>query len=381
MAHGGARRAGGLHAALAAILLLFAAASADHLASAAGAAASGASAITASCAPSDGLHYICGPVASEDLARIPHSRWLIASGLNVGRPAHLFLIDTRRKSAAVLFPLGKPHLEMDAEFASSCTGPPDLARLSTDGLALRQGSGGVHRLYAANHGDRMAIEVFRVDTRGAGSPRLRWIGCLPMPPHTLPNAVAALPDGGVLAISSYDPDDTSAWSRMARGEPTGQIFEWRPGRGFQALPRGATSGGNGLEASTDGRLIYASAWSAREIIVLSPSDGTRRVIPLTFMPDNIHRLENGALLVGGQATTVEAIRSCAGPQCPQPWVIARVDPASGWVRILAQGPGTAAINYACGALLIERTLYISERGAARIAYLELAEHVNDNFRP
>jgi hypothetical protein len=54
-----------------------------------------AAALATHCLPDEGIAAICGPVASEDLARIPGTRWLIASGLNIGAPAHLYLIDSR----------------------------------------------------------------------------------------------------------------------------------------------------------------------------------------------------------------------------------------------------------------------------------------------
>src|SRR5262245_37795162 len=44
--------------------------------------AGGVHAESASCADEEGLHFICGPVASEDLVQVPGTRWLIASGLN-----------------------------------------------------------------------------------------------------------------------------------------------------------------------------------------------------------------------------------------------------------------------------------------------------------
>jgi len=136
-------------------------------------AADGAPDPAADCAPSAGLRFICGPQASEDLVRIPHSNWLIASGMNVGQPAHLYLIDTVHKTSAILFPTagaGAPA----AGPATACRGPPDPARMSMDGLALRAGRNGIHTLYAANHGDRMAIEFFAIDVRDA-QPTLRWL--------------------------------------------------------------------------------------------------------------------------------------------------------------------------------------------------------------
>jgi hypothetical protein len=318
------------------------------------------------CSPSDGLNYVCGPVASEDLVRIPHSRWLIASGMNVGAPAHLYLIDSRRKRALIV---AAPGARSDSLSGTGCGGPPDPLRMSLDGLALRPGAHGRHTLYAANHGDRMAIEIFSIDAR-AERPRVRWLDCAPLPEKTLPNAVATLPGGGFLVISFYDPTDPQAWSRMARGQMTGRILQWRPGQGFSAVPHGATSGGNGLESSADGSLVYASSWSARRLVVLSLRQGTRREIALDFMPDNIHRLADGSLLVAGQRTTVDAIHGC-GAQCPQPWVIARVEPRTGAVQELLSGPGTPALNYACGAVAVADTLFITARGDQRLAYRRL----------
>jgi hypothetical protein len=332
-------------------------------------AADGAPDPASGCAPGAGLHYICGPQASEDLVHIPHSSWLIASGMNVGQPAHLYLIDTVHKRSSILYPTAANAAMTHP--ASPCSGPPDPARMSMDGLALRTGRDGRHTLYAANHGDRMAIEFFDIDTRGA-QPKLRWSGCAPLPAGTLPNAVTALADGGLLVISFYDPNDPTAWTRMAAGQDTGRILEWHAAGGFEPVPGSATSGGNGIETSADDTLIYASSWSSRQLVILSRRDGSRRAIPLNFMPDNIHRLPDGSLLVAGQRTTVAAIRACTGAQCPQPWVVARVQPGTGRVQPLLSGGGSVAVNYACGALAVNGTVYLTVRGEQRIAYKAFA---------
>jgi hypothetical protein len=317
---------------------------------------------TGAVAGHEGLRLIYGPVGSEDIVHVPGTHWLIGSGLNLGAPAQMSLIDTRTKTAVALSLTCRSQTEGDRSAP-----PPDLARMSTDGLALRAGKGGKHVLYAANHGDRHAIEIFAIDSEGA-RPALRWIGCARLPPTALPNAVRPLPDGGVLAICPYDPTDQDYWSRMARGENTGKILRWRADRGIEELHNGAMSGGNGLEISADGNLVYASAWSARELVVLSLRDGARRAIPLDFLPDNIHALADGTLLVAGQRTTVEAIAACTGANCPQPWVVARVDPRTGAVRQLLSGEGTASVNYACGALIVGDTMYVTVRGDRCIVY-------------
>jgi hypothetical protein len=315
-----------------------------------------------------GLSLIAGPVGSEDIVHVPGTPWLIASGLNLGAPAQFSLIDTRTKTAV---PLALSCQPGGAEGDQGAT-PPELSSMSTDGLALREGSGGGPVLFAANHGDRLAIEIFAIDSAEA-RPALRWIGCARLPPNALPNAVRPLPDGTVLVICPYDPTDRDCWSRMARGENTGRILRWHAGRGVEELPNGAMSGGNGLEVSTDGSLVYASAWSARELVVLSLRDGQRRAIALDFLPDNIHALADGTLLVAGQRTTVEAIAACTGASCPQPWVVARIDPESGEVRELLSGEGSAKVNYACGALVVGDTMYVTVRGDRCIVYKAIDE--------
>ncbi len=193
-----------------------------------------------------------------------------------------------------------------------------------------------------------------------------------MPTRTLANAVTSLPGGRLVVSSFHDPADKDAWPRMARGEPTGSLWLWRPRLGFSRIESGPISGANGVEASADGRTLYVSAWSAAKLVVLDLNSGRRRDIPLGFLPDNVKRAPDGSLLVGGQRTTVDSIAACHGPQCPQPWIIARVDPVRGAVTPLVTRSGDQAINYACTGLEVGGTLYITARGDRRVAYLPMA---------
>lgn len=320
------------------------------------------------CAPRGGLSFICGPVGSEDIARVPGTRWLVASGLNLGTPAHLYLIDTRSRRAQPLYPLpGTPKPSHTAD----CPGPPDPAKMSTDGLTIRAGAGGRAMLYVANHGDRRAIEMFRLDARDR-TPTATWVGCALMPARTLPNAVVALAGGRLIVSSFHDPDDAGAWDEMARQAPTGSLWEWRPGAGFRRIQAGPISGANGLELSPDERTLYVSAWSASKLVVLHLGSLKRREIALDFLPDNIKRGRDGRLLVGGQRTRVASIAACRGAQCPQDWVVAQVDPVRGIVTPLVARHGDARINYACTGLEAGGTLYITNRGDNRIAWLPVS---------
>ena len=315
------------------------------------------------CGPHDGLSFICGPAGAEDIAAIPGTRWLVTSGLDLGGGGHLYLVDGRSRRARVLR-LGA------AAPAPGCPGPPTFAKLSTDGLTLRPGPAGRHTLYVANHGDRRAIEMFRIDARRA-IPTATWVGCAPMPAHTLPNAVAALSGGRLIVTSFHDPDDKQAWERMARQEPTGSVWEYRPGSGFHRLEVGPISGANGVEVSRDERTLYVSAWSSSKLVVVDLKSRRRSDIALDFLPDNIKGGPDGSLLVGGQRTTVASIAACNGPQCPQDWTVVRIDPARDAVKALVTRHGDERINYAATGLEAGGTLYITARGDRRIAYIPI----------
>src|SRR5688572_6658344 len=86
---------------------------------------SGASAQTGSeCAASQGLNFICNAQRPEDLARIPGTRWLIASGFANG--AGLELVDTDRKQARFWYSGAAEQLRPDTGRYPGCPGAPDV---------------------------------------------------------------------------------------------------------------------------------------------------------------------------------------------------------------------------------------------------------------
>lgn len=310
------------------------------------------------CAPEQGLHFVCGTGAMEDVAAIPGTPWLIGSNLNVGSPARLRLIDRAAMQVSDL----ATDFTSPPQPVGQCPGPPDPSRWSVSGLAL-DGA----RLLAINHGDRMAVELFTLDLTGA-RPKLQWQGCAPMPSGTLPNALTPDGSGGFYVVSFHNPADPQPWAHMAQGEPTGSVWHWREGRGFTQLPAGPLVGGNGIALSPDGQSLWISAWGAGQLVQLDLASGARRVVPLGFLPDNLHFAANGALLVAGQRADVAAIGAC-GPRCPQGWVVAQVAPVSGTVTSLLEGTGSAAIDYAAGVREVDGQLWLTLRSDGRIGRL------------
>ena len=123
----------------------------------------------ASCAPSMGLHFVCGLDEPEDLLQIPGSKWLVASGM--GENGGVFLVDAEAKTAHRFFTgAAKP----DTAMYPDCAAPP--AHFNTHGLALRPGTAaGTYRLYSVTHAPFESIQVFAVDARGT-APTITWTG-------------------------------------------------------------------------------------------------------------------------------------------------------------------------------------------------------------
>jgi len=143
-----------------------------------------------SCAPTNGLSFVCGAQNPEDLVPIPGTRWLIASGLKDG--AGLKLIDTDAKTAR-LFYTGRPAQQRpDKKLFPNCPAPPDANTFNAHGLYLRRAQApGLYRLYVVSHGLLESIQVFAVDVSSA-EPSLTWTGCVPMPKEARLTATSIL---------------------------------------------------------------------------------------------------------------------------------------------------------------------------------------------
>jgi hypothetical protein len=262
----------------------------------------GGAAAAEGCAPFGALNFVCGPEATEDLVRVGDSPWLIGSGLAEGGAAgHLHLINARDKTWVNFYPASGATAAPDARRFASCPAPPDAAKFSAHGIALRSLGGGPHELLVVNHGGREAIEYFELRTGGA-RPTIQWTGCVPVPGDIYVNSVVALRDGGFIASHFYSPGKGGINPVFAR-QVTGGLLEWHAGRAVTLIPGTELSGANGIAASPDERVLHVAAWGTRELVRFERRGDTvtKRVVPVNFAPDNLRWSRDGkSLLVAGQ---------------------------------------------------------------------------------
>jgi SMP-30/Gluconolactonase/LRE-like region len=330
------------------------------------------------CNPAGKLDFVCGPLNSEDLVRVPGTEWIVASGMAggaAGERGSLHLVDARDNASKTLFPDGNPKVRWDKATYGDCPSPPQLSKFTAHGLNLRPGENGLDTLYVVNHGGRESIEIFELDTKGA-EPTVAWIGCAVMPPHTWPNSVAPLPDGGMVVTDMFDPKDAKAADKLAAGKITGAVYEWQPHSGFKLVPDSRMSGNNGIEVSPDGKWIYVDAWGSKQVVRLARGGGAagRKVVPAGFLVDNLRWAPDGRLIVAGQNVPAKRVFGCFqshAPRCTQAWRIDSLDTATMRLTPVISEAGNPEFGSATVGLEVGATMYVGTFRGDRIAHFAL----------
>jgi Glycosyl hydrolases family 2, sugar binding domain/Glycosyl hydrolases family 2/Glycosyl hydrolases family 2, TIM barrel domain len=323
------------------------------------------------CDNKPGITFICGPRNSEDLSPIPDSPWLIASGLADpnGFGGALYLINRHTNEWRILYPNQKrPNIDAVAS-ASPCPGPVDPSRFSAHGIHLRQGAGQRHTLYVVNHGTRESIEIFEVNA-ATQEPSVLWKGCLILPGSAVGNAVAPLPDGGLVVTVSNLADDKNVDEEAKAGQPTGYVVEWHATSGWEQLPESAGSFPNGIEVSPDGHWLYVTNTGTKDIVRLSRTGerGQRSVIKTQILTDNVRWDLGGKILwIAGQ------LEFCgAEPVCDVQYAILRLDPMTLHFTQVAHPPTAPGFGAGTTALPLESEVWVGTYQGDRIARLQLA---------
>jgi len=327
----------------------------------------------APCTPTAGLGFVCGVVNGEDLVLVPNTTWLLASGMAPGSGLHV--VDTKAKTARVLYGGSIASARADKAQFASCPGPLDPKQMVLHGLALRAAAGGRFTVYATNHGGRESIEVFEVTTGAA--PAATWVGCVPMPDKLPANSVAAFSDGSLLATVLILPGKTFEDAFAQRN--TGAVFAWKPGTPtFTRLAGTDLPANNGIETSPDDREFYVASTTTKRIVAYArdkPGVALRTAQLKEFGPDNVRWTADNRLITAGMIDDEPACSGAPkteeGIRCPRGYVAATIDPKTMAVTELARGPRTPAFTGTAIAMRVGNELWLGSFFADRLAYRRL----------
>lgn len=336
----------------------------------------GANALAAEAAraPVSALSFIVGPVNAEDLLLIPGTRWVLTSGSQAGSGLHLIHAD--RKDWQKIFPREPAGSQWDKRAFQACPGPLDQAKFLAHGIALREAGNKTFNLYVITHGARESIEVFTLDAT-AEVPSLSWKGCVLMPPGLAANSVTSFADGTILATVLVHPDKT--WGQMLAGQPTGGVYEWRPGTpSFRLLAGSELAGNNGIEAARDNQSFFVAASGSQTVVQFSRTNPVK-VLKVAhtrgFAPDNVHWDTTGRRLI--TAGMLDDEPACGGPpvavnggradfSCPRGYAVVAVDPTSMAVTTLALGTANPLLSRYASALVIDDEIWLGPSSGDRV---------------
>lgn len=329
------------------------------------------------CDPSSAGHPVCGLQNPEDVVALPGTGWLLTSQLvRPGNPPGsivAFRLDGR-DVATVVGPnapverLIDPILEPNAKI---CPGPLPPDGLAPHGMELVDEGKTPWLLLVVNHGAREAVEIYDV-TPTNGAPKLRWLGCIPLPDGYAANDVAALEDGEL--VVSATPRSGFAYTltmvRFALGLPVGDVLDWTPDDGWRHVAGSRVGMPNGVAVRGDDRLFVAD-WSGSRLVRVDRPSGQRSGVALPLHPDNLSWTADGKLLVAGQVGSTRIALGCIDGtvrNCGQAWSVLEVDPDSLAVTLLVEGDGHE-FGAASSAVLTEGTLVVGTWAGDRVLRL------------
>jgi hypothetical protein len=329
------------------------------------------------CEPVGKMQFLCGAYNVEDWAPVPGTNWVFGSDLAPKPPGPLQLFDTEKRSVRKIEP-SEITVKFDKERFPDCPSPLDLNKMVSHGLDLTPAKNGRATLYVVNHGTRESIEAFDVDLT-KGEPALTWVGCAVAPPKFWPDAVASLPDGGLIVTSLWDPTDPNRVQTLSAGKTIGALDEWKAGKGWTEVPGSAgMSGPNGVIVSPDGKTIFIGVWSGHALTRIRLGAGAPEVktVPTGILTDNVRWSPDGkTVYAGGQATTVKQVLSCFESEqvnCPSvPFKVYGMDPETMQLTVLVPTGVHGVMGAGTGAIRVGDTLWLSSFRADRIGIYPL----------
>ena len=310
-------------------------------------------AASSDCRDEQGLSYLCGFVAPEDVVNVGSTGYVLASGHRP--PGHMYLIDPATGTHRELIHGAAFRLQHDTGAYPDCPGPLNLEAFDVHGISIAEISPRRFVLYTTSHGAREAIEIYDLDLSTA-VPALTWTGCVLLEQDGYFNAVARLADGGFVATRMRDLSARSADTQP--GETSGRVFEWHPGGPLEPLAGTELSLPNGIDVSEDERYLFVAAMNTQELVRFdrSTTPMEKRTAPLPMRPDNVHWDGRGRLLVAGPNPVDPAL--CDNPDCPTGWSVVEVNPETLAVSLLGGADRNAALQDASAAMRVGDEIWV-----------------------
>jgi len=331
----------------------------------------------AACSPVKGAKFICGVTNVEDFAPVPNSKWVIGGDLAAAShpQGHLYLFNTSNHTAMAVKP-SEIAIKPDKQAYPDCPGPYDPKTFGPHGVDLTRG-GGAHRiLYAVNHGGRESVEVFNVDL-SKGKPAFTWVGCMVASKGFWPDAVASLPDGGVMVTSLWDPTDPDKMNKLSNGQSVGALDAWHPEKGWSQVPgTEGMSGPNGVIVSPDGKQVYIAAWSGRKLVHVNLASDPPKVdsVGTGILTDNVRwGPSDRSILVGGQDATVKQVLTCFesnAVNCNVPFRIYSADPETLKLTDVVPSGVYGVFGADTGAIEIGNEIWVSSFRSDRVGIFQ-----------
>ncbi len=310
-------------------------------------------AAAADCQPVDGIVSICGLRAPEDIVAAPDGRHLLFGEMVA--EGSLKLLDTRSLAVSQLFPAPGVVQEEGLNWGDpACTAP---ASINAHGLDIHRRRDGHWQLFVVNHAGRESIELFELLESPGQAPSLAWRGCALAPGQVAFNDVAGFADGSFLAthMADHDAGLGTVLRVLVFGADSGEVYRWRSGEGFRAVPGTSGQYPNGITLSPDERYFYLNEYFPGLVHKHDARSGERLGSVAVNMPDNSTYSPGGRLLVAshqvGLLDLFESLQQEHDQPSLLPFDVVAVDPETLQSEVVLSrdgppmGAGTVALQH------------------------------------
>ena len=277
---------------------------------------------------------VCTFTNPEDLVALPGDEAILVSeygGMEGHVPGALALLVLETDERRELFRGGADDGAATTGWGDPACPGPLTAAFSPHGIHLSARADGALQLLVVQHGGRESVEYFEVTGSGRDW-AVEWRGCVVAPDDAWLNSVAALPGGGFVTTRMIERPAvmTDLATAIAEADGSGYVLEWLPDRGFAILGGSESEMPNGIETSTDGRLVFATGSGEVRRIVRATGEVEARV-QLGAL-DNLRWASDGRLAVANfTSDALEDFSLCVQLEsgaCPMPFRIVAIDPES-----------------------------------------------------